>query len=352
MKDVRSLVIHFTLLVVATAFAVYVWTRDKTSEARATADVTVWSGRAADVQRIKFENKTRKVLIESKKDAAGRWFEGTSERETAAPTSPDGGTAEPAQKTTVRIVSVKAAEKIAEGLAPLRAVRSIGKVADDKLADFGLKEPQGTLTVTINGQDKSLVLGSTAPGGTDRYAKNEASGEIIAIPGDVVRDIESGEAALNERDLHGFEEMDIQSVKVSAAGKERQILRRGSEGKRYWADPASPDKPDESAVTWLTKLDRLRPMEYVAELPKTGNPSLVVRIEYASKAGYLGYLELQKIVTEGSAKPEYYLRTERTRMFAKVFSNSGEQVEQDVGTVIKDVAAPAKDVAAPAKPQP
>ncbi|MEO5729161.1 MAG: hypothetical protein ABI134_13260, partial [Byssovorax sp.] len=91
--------VHLAVLAVSAAAAIGVWTRDK--EPKAQGDVTVWSGRAADVERFTYESKTRKVELAAKSDAVGRYFVGTAEREApAAGPEPDGGAPAPAAPRT------------------------------------------------------------------------------------------------------------------------------------------------------------------------------------------------------------------------------------------------------------
>ena len=99
--------VHLAVLAVSAAAAIGVWTRDKEPKALASGDVTVWSGRAADVDRVTYESKTRKVDLAAKSDAVGRYFVGTAEREATAPPAVDGGAAPPAApRTTTTVVSV------------------------------------------------------------------------------------------------------------------------------------------------------------------------------------------------------------------------------------------------------
>ena len=53
-----------------------------------------------------------------------------------------------------------------------------------------LKEPEGTLRVSIGGKPHSLVLGGKAPGGGDYYARHTESGEVYAIPAEIARNLE------------------------------------------------------------------------------------------------------------------------------------------------------------------
>jgi hypothetical protein len=152
------------------------------------------------------------------------------------------------------------------------------------------------------------------------------------VRGEVTRDLEAGESALSEHDTHSFKDADLLSLRIAARGKKREVLRRGSESKRIWADPADPEKNDETAANWIAKLDRLKPTEYVADQPTS--PELVVRVDYDARGAKGAYLELARV--PGAAdKPDFVVRTERTRLWAKVYGVVAEQVEQDLGSVLR-----------------
>ncbi|NUQ73551.1 MAG: DUF4340 domain-containing protein [Polyangiaceae bacterium] len=353
MKIGRGFFVHVALLGLAILAAVLVWTRDKQPKTLAQGDVTVWTGRAEDIERISFEGKSKKVSLEAKKDGAGTYFVGTAEKEIARPKkdphgheAPDaadagadaGGEAEPPapkERTTVAFVSVSAAQKLVDQLAPLKALRSIGKIGDDRAAEFGLVESEGTLTVKMGGSERKLVFGGPTPGGGDRYARDPASGEVYAIKGDIFRNLDGAESSLMERSLHEWPENDVAAATIAAQGKTRNLVRGGEERKRFWADPTTPDANDETAGNWMSKLDRLRPSEY--SLTPPAGAEVVVRIDFTgANAAKLGYLELIKAPPAASdAKPDYFIVTERTRLHAKVPTQAAEQVEQDVGSVLK-----------------
>lgn len=334
MRFDRSFFVHLGLLLVAAVFAVSVWTRDKKAAALSQADVTVWSGRPDDIQRVAYEGKNKKVSLEAHKDKLGRYFIGTSEREPPPPPATDGGAPPPAaEPKSTTFVSVGGAEKLAESLAPLRAIRAIGKIGDDRAAEFGLDTPEGTLTVTIGGTEHKLVFGAPTPGGGDRYVKDPGSGEVYAVKGDILRDLDAPESRLLERDLHEWKDADITRVRVIAGDKTRELVRGGEGGKKFWADPASADQNDETAGNWMSKLDRLRPSEYATAAPEPRQ--VVARVEYVGSSGDLGFLELVKGPPGDGGKPDYFLMTERTRLHGKVPTSIAEQVEQDIGAVVK-----------------
>ncbi|APR79687.1 Hypothetical protein A7982_05034 [Minicystis rosea] len=328
----KGTLIHAAVLGVSVIAAVGVWTREKEPKALAQGDVTVWSGRSADVEKITYENKTRKVAIEAKKDATGRYFVGTLERENApALGQADGGAPPPAPKpTTVSFVSVGPGDKLADALAPLKALRALGKIGDDRAAEFGLKEPEATVTIKVGGADHKLVVGGTTPGGGDRYVRVDGSGEVYVLKGEPLRNLESPDSLLLERELHEWKDSEVQKARVEAAGKGRDLVRGGAEGKRFWADGATPETNDETLGNWMSKLDRLRPTEFLLNGPDA--KETLLKVEYTGRKP-LGFVEVIKV--SGGEKPAFYLRTERTRLYGKVVGTLAEQLEQDLGTIVK-----------------
>jgi len=336
MKSGRPLLVHLALVAVAGVFAILMWTRDKQPKALAAGDVTVWSGRPSDVERISYEGKNKKLVLEPKKDAAGTYLIGTFEKQATAAKAPDAGAdaAPPSPTaTTVSFVSVGAGQKLLEAMAPLKVLRSIGRIADDRAAEFGLAEPEGTILLKSGGTERKMIVGGATPGDSDRYVKDPASGEVYVLKGDIFRDLDTPDQRLVERDLHEWKEADVAKATVTAGGKKRELVRGSSEGKKFWADPQSADKNDETAGNWMSKLDRLRPTEFSMTPPE--GKEVVARVDYQDAGRALGFLELVKVPGTGSAKADYYVLSERTRNYAKVAANQAEQVEQDVGAIAK-----------------
>lgn len=337
MKTSRGFFVHVGLLALSVLAAILVWTRDKQPKALAVGDVVVWPSKG-DVERVLFEGKTKTVTLEAKKDATGRYFVATVDKQTPPPKAldPDAGApAEPPKEARSKIsfVSVGAATKLADSLSPLKALRALGRIADDRAAEFGLDAPDGTLTVTVGGAERKMVFGAATPGGGDRYAKDPTNGEVYAIKGDVFRNLDTAESSMMERDVHEWKEAEVAQATITAGGKTRELVRGGPEGKQFWADPSTPDSNDETIGNWMSKLDRLRPTEYV-DLPKDAVQS-VVRVEYASRGKKLGYVDIGKGPADASGKAPYVITSEQLRLFAKVSPQLAEQVEQDVASIVK-----------------
>jgi Domain of unknown function (DUF4340) len=331
----RGVLVHLGVLVVAGVAAFTLWTRDKDVKPLGSGDVTVWPGRAADVKRVSYEGKSKKVSLEAKHDDKGDYYVGTSEREATAPKpGADAGPSDkPAEgKTTTPILSVGEGQKLFESFAPFKALRNLGKVGDDRAKEFGLDAPEGTVTIDVGGTEHKLIVGGSIPGSGDRYVKEAASGEVYAIKGDLFRDLESADSRLVERDLHEWKDNDVQTVTLTAAGKTREVVRGGAEGKRFWADKASRDTNDETFGNWMSKLERLRPTEFVTAAPE--KLETVLRLDFAAGRP-IGFLELAKAPAKDDGKSDYFVKSERTRLWAKVAAPNAEPVEQDLAGLVK-----------------
>jgi hypothetical protein len=341
MTLLKGQILHLVLLGVSAVLALSVWTRDDDAQlSTKPTEVEVWAGGPDSVSSLSFESTTRKVRIEPKKDALGRWYVGTVDKdEPAAPAVPhhsgdaDAGAPVSAPKhTTSRFVSVKAADDLVKSLAPLRALRAVGKVEGTRAEEFGFDKPDGTLKLIVSGKPQSLVFGGATPGGTERYAK-AANGDVFAISGDIVQNMMYADSRLVERELQSFKPDEATRVKVSKAGKTRDLSRVPGKNEG-WADSATPTKLDETAGNWMTKLARLHVQDWVEKPSVAAGPdNLVVRVEYFAGSKALGNLELYKL--PGEKGSDYLAKTEYGRWFARVIATAAEQVDQDSVSLLK-----------------
>lgn len=339
----KGLSIHAALFVLSAVSAFVIWSRDETEQGgNEEQTFEVWAGAPDRVTRVSFEAKNRKVNLERKEDALGSYYVGVVEKEDAAradPHSPEpeiepaAASKAPGKKTTtVRFVSVKAGNELAEKIAPLKAVRKIGKIENQRAAEFGFDDPQGTLKLTLAGKDHTLVIGGATPGSREHYAKEQETGLVYAIPSDITQMLLAAESRLLERELHGFTDEDVKRVKITRGGKSREIVAMDDK-KDAWADASTPDKLDETVRNWMTKVGRLRVMEYVEKPEPAPKPEdLVVRLDYFDKKKNLGFLELYRVPGE---KKNYVARSEYGRWYVTILASAGEQVDNDVASVVK-----------------
>lgn len=350
MSAFKSVGVHLGLAVVAAITALSLWTKEEEPEATAAASarIQVWSGTPDQLESVAFEGKELKVKLEPKKDELGRWFvvhlnqvkrQAKRPENPHAPEDPHAAPAEPEPKgewVKSSFVSVKEGNTLVEALAPLMALRAIGRIEKEREEEFGFDKPEGTLTVKLKGSEHKLTVGGLTPGGGDRYVRLAGSNEAYAVPGDALRGLLQPDTRLLETNLHQFDIADVRRVKVTYGDKSRELVR--IEGKpNAWASTDKPQEQDETAVNWMSKVDRLRVSEYLAEQPPSLGPgALAVKIEYFDNKRSLGFTELFKVLADPGAegKDKFIVRTETTRWYGEVLSSRAEQIVNDVGSVV------------------
>ncbi|MFC1643440.1 DUF4340 domain-containing protein [Myxococcota bacterium] len=346
MKPERSAMVHGGILLVAAVCAFQMWTREEVG-AGPSRRVEAWAGTGEQVQRIEWESE-RKVVLEARQDAVGRYFVGTMQKTLDLPPkrddpkalqsvskSEDGGAKKAKGKQeTIRFISVESASHLADSLAPLKALRFVGQVEDARLGEFGLDQPKGTLRVTVANKAHTLVMGGPTPGGSDHYAKEVETGAVYAVQGDMGHKLEFADSKMLERNLHDFESKEVTRVSIGQGEKHRELV--AVPGKQNaWADPSTPDTQDETAGNWISKLNVLAVSEFFEQPPEPlGQDALVVRVDYYAGRKSRGFLELYRLSGD-EKESDFLVRTEYLRWYGKLRKGSAGQLEQDLGSVLK-----------------
>jgi hypothetical protein len=343
----RSLGLHVGLFVVACLLGLRAWTAEDEPNKKPVA-AELWSGRVSDLSRIEYRTEKKVVTLEPKEDEGGRYFVGTVETipEKPKPVAADAGApaaekhpphAVPESSEPKRFISLTKGAELADSLATLKASRVLGKIAPERIPDFGFdKTDQGELKVVVAGKEHSLQLGEKTPGGSDRYVRETSTGEAYVIPGTIANDLTSADNRLIEREFHDFGDEKVGKVVIKTATGSREVVRHAVE-KDFWAHPESPDTKDETVSNWMTKVDRLRVTTYVETLDPAPKPEdQVVSVEYFNDKGRkLGFFELvRRPSKDGKEKPDYVARSERTRWHATVLRSTAEQIDQDLASVV------------------
>ncbi len=335
----KGLYVHGGVLALAAALALGVFTKEDEAKKPAAAQVEVWNGNIDALESVSFESPTRKVRLEAKKDEQGRYYIGSVDKDETKPPPGhppvDGATPPPGETKheTMRFLGVKAADEYATKLAPLMALRMVGKVEGNRAEEFGLDKPEGTLKVKVGGREHALTIGAATPGGSERYAKLQENGAVYAVPGDVAQGMLFAESRLIERDLHKFADTEPTKVRISKGGKSREVVRL-SDKKDGWADAATPTKLDETIGNYMIKVNRLRVNDYVEKPAAPIKPEdAVLRVDYFAGNKAVGFLELFKV--PGDKGSDYLARSEQARWYVKVLGSAAEQVEQDLPGLLK-----------------
>ena len=345
MMAARGLFVHGGILVFAAILAVRTWTYDA-DKAPKHGETDLWQGTPSQVQMVRFESSVGTVTLEPRQDSYGSYFIGTVKKNAAPPQKKDDHTGamesqppeeKPSEEPKVaRFISTKDGEDLISSIAPLRAMRVLGKVSDAQKADFGLDKESGKLFVRMGGTDRSLIFGGTTPGGSDYYVKDVASGTAYVVAGNILRDFTSADTRLVEHKLHAFEDTAVKRVKITSGTASRELVR-STDKKDAWTKPSAPADKDETATNWMSKVDRLRTTSFVGETlsPPPAPADQILKIEYFDERKPLGYIELVRRYGPGADdKTEYVARTEHTRWYATVIRSAAEQIDQDSKSVV------------------
>jgi hypothetical protein len=328
MKRGWGIWVHVGLLGVAGALA---WSMSsyKAEPNVAGGPVTdLWRVEPDQVKSAVFETTERRTTVDTRHDTVGDYSVVTVES-FAKPESDAGVPAKQAE--TKRFISVDSAEKVRQGLARFKIMRTLGKVDANRATEFGLDKPEGTLKVVLAQGPHAFTVGASTPGGGNYYVRDQATGVVQVAVGDPIATLMYAESRMMERDLHGFKSDDVTRAVVQANGKRRQLERVVGKP-NSWADATNGAKEDETASNWVTKLTQLRVTAYEEKLEPP--PAPIVRIEYGDAKINLGFAELFKVPAEKDG-PRYFVRSERSRWYAEVIKSQAEQLERDVSLVAK-----------------
>lgn len=351
---------HGLLLCGALFLGYTTWTRDTTVKVTR-GEVTIWSGSPSDVKAVRLENDGRKTRVERRSgDKGDTYLWGVVVRQPPAPKPKEGeppeallssADAPPAPPATTKEFPIgESGGSLIEKVAPLKGLRELGPLDDAKKVDYGLNEIKDTLIVELaSGETRELAIGGRVFGGNDRYVIEKATGKGWVIPGEVIQPLEGAETSLRETKLHAWKDDEIGQVVLKAGAKTRAVTRRPSSAPAVppppgphgeppiataaWSDVATPDKVDQTIGNFMDRVGKLTALEYSSTPVEGLTP--VVAFEYKDKGGkVIGATELWKKPGAKEGEFEYWLRSERTRVHAKVSRPAAERVDQDLAQLL------------------
>ncbi len=291
-----------------------------------------------DLHRIRYQDGTRWIELERRADPSGAAYWVRHAKVEAAPENRDGGLAllssSPQDKTPPRELRANnAAEKVYERFEPFRASRALGSLDPAKLRELGLEGSVKILELEGRTGKHRFKISTTVLGAGSPYLQSELDGRVYLLGNPAVSDLESAPVRLVDRTLHAFKVADFDGFTVKAGNKQREFVARTvSPNAAVVAPRSAPNKPDEFARNWHDKIWRLVVLEVLGkgEVPPTGEPSVVVRIDYFKKGSKVGWLELARpgAAAAASANKELYARSEHTAGWVKLHAAVEEIIKE------------------------
>jgi hypothetical protein len=275
----RSSLVHGGLAVAAIALAAWAWTSPQGKAGD--AELTVLAGKADELDAVSWTDGDGQVVV----GRDGSQVKVSVARKAAASSAPAGATPPP-----MRIFpGTDAARELFGKLAPLRATRDLGAVAEAELPHFGFGASAARLELRFGKSTEVVEVGATSFGGNGVYLR--AGGRVYLARTGVVADLRGGASSLTDRSLVSVPRTDVERVTLSAGARTRELVQRSADdrAKAFFADPAEPDTRLGQTTAWLDRLMRTRLTDFTTERP-AGPPALSLHL--FGERGPLGSLEL------------------------------------------------------------
>jgi hypothetical protein len=298
--NARAVLVQVVLAAMALVAAVLVWQRGPTG---LPGEVTVLELPSRTLQRVRYDDEGRFVeLVRDERNAEAVWVR-LDEK--------SGG-----------LRGNEVARSLFGGLAPLKAIRALGVLDEQKLEEMGLTGSPRKLTLTAEGREQVLTLAARqGEEMANPYVLRE-DGSVFLLGPSLVPQLESAAAVLVDRRMHTFELGGFDSFAVSQGRNARSFVVSGRPPEPVTVAPQhAPDAPDELARAWLDRVWRLPPRDMLGrgEEPPGGEPEEVFRVEYKLGGRSLGHLTVAR-----GAEGDYYARTEHTAGWVRLLSGVDE----------------------------
>lgn len=255
---------------------------------------------------------------------------------------------EPKVRKVQEFTGNKSTEELMKNLSTLTSLRALGKVDADKLKAFGLTDTKKSLTLVSNSIPRVFLIGGNTYGNMDVYIQDKEDGRVYVVHPKSLQDFQYAEFRLMERNLHSFDQSDIERAVVTLKNGKKTLVQqnRKEPTNAYWADENTPNKKQVFYRNWINKVFRINILEYVAPSKKLEGLNPILTIEYFSGSRKLGSMQLFK---QESTKPpaggnpadltaggDYFVQSETTRQFAKISRAFGDELSRDIPNLLKE----------------
>ncbi len=314
--------VYGALLLALMAAAYVSWTQDKDAGGR-DSEVTLVEAKPDDLRSIRLRVKTSTVHVSFQQDPGGdtyAWFEITS------------------KANNKRFVGNQAfMEKGRGAFAPLKALRSLGRLSGKELELTKLEKDPGVLTLEVGGSTRIFELGARTHGARDHYVRERGKLEVFLVPGRLVTDLEFPQARFMQKKLRSAPLKEVAKISLAGGGQSQQFFHKNrlAEKQSYWTIDADSDTVHETAGNYLDKLEKLTAAEYLKnrKLPEGLDPVLEAQW-FDDNDKTLGKLTLWR---QGQGKGvTYYGQSTATRGPVKVHRFIAEQVERDLKDLLSN----------------
>lgn len=235
-----------------------------------------------------------------------------------------------------QLVGNERAEKLYEKFSPLMAARALGVLSPEKSKEVGLDLTEKKLTVMVSASPRLYRVSTGGVGLLGNYLQDGKDNQVYLLPAGVMNELDPSSGQLIDRRLHAFRPADFDGFKVTFEGVSKEFVQTGAEVSQTTkvAPKDAPDKPDEFVRNWHDKiLTRMVPTDVMGkgETPKSGEPTVMLRVDYFSHGKPKGFLEMAR---GAGASVEIFARSEHTAGWVALHmasENFAEEARKVVG---------------------
>ncbi len=311
---------HAALLVVATVWALQSWRAEGNFAER--PDVIVWQRDSMDVTEIVYRSPEKTLTISrmDETDGEGSYLWAVEARDSAKPAF----VGQLPMPDTLRYPVGASGSTLVQRWATLGAIRELGSIPESRREALGLDRDDEIVQVSFRGGERrQIVVGDSIFGGPDRYALDPASGAAYVISRNVVNPLAMGEGAIRERWIHEFMLGDARQVRATgSAGQERRMTRTSDGG---WVEEGE-ETSDQAFANFIQRVDELAIAGFWSKPSQETSERLLLLEFLDDQDEVMGFLEL--LQDTGRERDQFYIRSERTRVFAEAVTVLAERVSE------------------------
>ncbi len=339
----RAVIVYASALLLALGGAYWTWTHEVDPDRAET--VVVLPGEIDQLEQVTYESDKITLTILMKEDEVGRyaWVRAApkagAEDASQEPVSPEIDPHEeerPDDGKTEEFKAGSAGDQLLEQLAPFRAKRILDGITDDKLAELGLEDPDGTLTIKRKGRDPvSYQVGGNVYGGANVYVRNPEDGKVYLVDSKVVRTLQSAKRTLPDRNLVGTATKDIRRIRVFTQEASATFEQRNPADPQatFWS-VAGQDEANAAGAGWIDKALRLRSSRYVPDEEAPSGLEEAFGFEVEASDGKTTTVTVYRTWgTDG--EDEWYARSGHTRALVQLRKALAAETMADLPSVLE-----------------
>ena len=150
-----------------------------------TSKVAIVTIPESTISTIELSAPDSKVLAKRRSDINDRWWISSERKGQAA----SAGQIESSATNERFMASAKFKDMLAQ-LSPFQALRVIGKVSDEQLQEFGLRDSLKSMIIkdSAGASPLSLLIGKQLYGSRNHYVLNQADQKVLLVSGDFIND--------------------------------------------------------------------------------------------------------------------------------------------------------------------